>query len=655
VVCAADGAYVRQLAAMLTSLVEHLDPRRALSVGIVDGGIPAADRERISRLVVRANVRLRWLAARPHSLAELPVWGRLPHVVYQRLLLPELVREVAHKAIWLDCDIVVQQDVGRLWDIDLADRSLLAAQDMIVPTVSSPMGVARYAELGIPASAKYFNAGVMVVNLARWRDEAVTARVLEYLSRYRNDVVFLEQEGLNAVLAGTWGELDPRWNQNASVTGRPFYRARHLDRATYERLVEDPWIVHFSGNIKPWKIRDQDRYRVLYFKYLDRTPWSGWRPERTVAGTLAARYESARLRNLLYPLERRGLELVRRATRGNGRDRPLKSDPACPEDGLVQPDALSLSPPKLSVVLVTDREETIRRVLDRLCLQTVRHEVELVLVAPASGALDPANLEGFAAVKVVQCGLPIVLSKARAEGIRAASAPLVFIGETHSFPDARMVEELIEAHAGPWTVVTPGFANRNPTGPLSWAGFITDYGAWSERLPAGETGFAPFYNSAFKRSALLEFGSRLESALGSWDEMWDGLRAQGARIYFEPAARIEHLNASRRRSWVQERYLRGRMTADGRTPSWSRLRRLVYACGSPLLPPLYLWRVRRGWSAVRRDPRVPAGTLPAMVLGAVISAAGELVGYARGPDPTAEQRMTQIEVHKAAHVAGEPR
>jgi len=44
-----------------------------------------------------------------------------------------------------------------------------------------------------------------------------------------------------------------------------------------------------------------------------------------------------------------------------------------------------------------------------------------------------------------------------------------------------------------------------------------------------------------------------------------------------------------------------------------------------------------------------------MVLGAVISAAGELVGYARGPDPTAEQRMTQIEVHKAAHVAGEPR
>lgn len=184
-------------------------------------------------------------------------------------------------------------------------------------------GGGAYAELGIPASAKYFNAGVMVVNLARWRDEAVTARVLEYLSRYRNDVVFLEQEGLNAVLAGTWEELDPRWNQNASVTGRPFYRARHLDRATYERLVEDPWIALQAENIKPWKIRDQDWYRVLYFKYLDRTPWSGCGgrngrlPGRSLRGT--SRRGSG---TSSTPLERRGLELVRRATRGNGRDRP---------------------------------------------------------------------------------------------------------------------------------------------------------------------------------------------------------------------------------------------------------------------------------------------------------------------------------------------
>jgi lipopolysaccharide biosynthesis glycosyltransferase len=321
VACAADERYVMPLAVMLTSLVDRLDPRRALCAHVFDGGISRADRERLSASLGRSNATLRWITSRPEALPKLPVWGRLSPAVYQRLMVPQLLPESVGKAIWLDCDVVIQHDLAALWDTDLGDRYLLAAQDMVVPYVSSFFGVKHHAELGIDASARYFNAGVMVVNLALWREHGVVGRVVEYLHRYRDDVVFLEQEALNAVLAGKWGELDPRWNQNAGVSGRPFFKARHMDERTYRLVVQDPWIVHFSGNIKPWMTTETPS-TALYFGYLDKTHWAGWRPARSVTSVLLRAYESSRLRNVVYPAEKWCLEALRRLTRRRLRRRP---------------------------------------------------------------------------------------------------------------------------------------------------------------------------------------------------------------------------------------------------------------------------------------------------------------------------------------------
>lgn len=64
----------------------------------------------------------------------------------------------------------------------------------------------------------------MVVNLDWWRQHDVTAHVVAHLRKYENTVFLWDQEGLNAVLVGTWGELDPRWNQIANVSGRSLLR-----------------------------------------------------------------------------------------------------------------------------------------------------------------------------------------------------------------------------------------------------------------------------------------------------------------------------------------------------------------------------------------------------------------------------------------------
>jgi lipopolysaccharide biosynthesis glycosyltransferase len=311
IVCGADDQYVQPLAVMLKSALANLSRERTVNLYIIDGGIQPDHKQSLLRSWSRRNGFVRWLLPSESSFTGLPLWGRMPVSTYYKLLITELLPPAVKKAIWLDCDLVVLGDLAQLWDMDLAERHALAVQDPAVPFVSSRDGIAHYQELGLPKDAKYFNAGVMVVNLDLWRRDDIPGRVLDYLRRYDGRVVFLDQEGLNAVLAGKWGELDDRWNHTTSVSERFRDEGRTRDAAKQNH----PWIVHFTGNLKPWFYPGHDAAHTLYFRYLDLTAWAGWRPKRSLSGLVLGTYESSGLRHLLYPTEVLGMRLLRSLTR----------------------------------------------------------------------------------------------------------------------------------------------------------------------------------------------------------------------------------------------------------------------------------------------------------------------------------------------------
>jgi lipopolysaccharide biosynthesis glycosyltransferase len=163
--------------------------------------------------------------------------------------------------------------------------------------------VAGHADLGLAPDAKYFNAGVMLMDLRRWREEEIARRSFEYLAQYGDRVYFWDQEALNAVLTGAWGELDGCWNWHPSLD--------RLEGATRG----EPRIAHFSGNLKPWTYQGPGAYHELYYRELDRTSWAGWRPERHWRGRLAGWYEMSPLRRWVYPLERWAMGISRSLTR----------------------------------------------------------------------------------------------------------------------------------------------------------------------------------------------------------------------------------------------------------------------------------------------------------------------------------------------------
>ena len=308
--------------------------------------------------------------------------------------------------------------------------------------------------------------------------------------------------------------------------------------------------------------------------------------------------------------------------------------------------------PRLAVVLATDRYETIRPVIRHLARQTIRDQIEVIVVGPDP---DPPGsepgLDEFARVALVKVDSIYPMAPARAAGARAARAPLIFIGETHTYAHPTWAETLVGVPPDPWAGVVPGFGNANPRSALSWAIFLLDYGRWLYLLPATEATMAPTHNGAFRREVLLGLGDGLEHALAQGDTLTVLLRAAGHRMYFEPAARIDHLNVARWRPWVQERFLGGRLLAGRRAARWSALRRAVYFFGSPIIPFLLVYRLRGVLGTARRAGHLPAGTVAAMLAGGTISMAGEMVGYVLGTGPIAERRMMELELHKVRYAS----
>jgi hypothetical protein len=306
----------------------------------------------------------------------------------------------------------------------------------------------------------------------------------------------------------------------------------------------------------------------------------------------------------------------------------------------------------MSVILVTDLYETIARVMKRLAAQTVADEMEIVIVVASKKDLhlDESIVAKFAAVVVAEVGSIESMAPARAAGVRAATAPVVFLGETHSFPEPEFAAALLCAHDQPWDIVVPGLGNANPDGVWSWAAFLMDYGQWSEVLPAGEIGGGPTWNASYKRSVLLELDGVLERALASGDELPLTLRARGRKAYFEPAARLGHVNVGRR-GWTDERYLSGLMVGSHRKGMWSLGRRLFYVCASPLIPVVILSRIARPLRVLGRRGELPRGIRSALVIGAVVRTAGEVVGYLAGATAAARDRMEQYELHKMRYIA----
>ncbi len=231
----------------------------------------------------------------------MPVFANGRRQYYHRLAIGEVVPQEIDRVVWLDMDMLVLRCISELWELELNGSPVAAAQDMAVPRVSSPLGLGEFEALGLDPETPYFNSGLMVLEMKPWREDEMAGRLLSYLRVNAERVFHFEQHAFNALYAGRWCGLDPRWNVIASLADRRYWGGGHVPEEVRRMVSKSPWILHFAGTFKPWKVLlptpPFERYREVRHQIPIPAALPGWY-ERA----LSVYY--LYFRKILYPLER---------------------------------------------------------------------------------------------------------------------------------------------------------------------------------------------------------------------------------------------------------------------------------------------------------------------------------------------------------------
>jgi lipopolysaccharide biosynthesis glycosyltransferase len=179
-----------------------------------------------------------------------------------RLQLPSVLKDI-DRVVYLDSDLVVLNDIAMLYDTDLLDFPLAACLDFWL--TGAPPFAPPIVGWGVPEWHKflrevvklgdwksYFNAGVLVMDLKRFRNTGLIQIAEEFLERTNYKSVYVDQDALNHVVNGAFVRLDSRWNLLGNRHESDFSNADREIAASAPLGHSDPRIIHYAGPNKPW-------------------------------------------------------------------------------------------------------------------------------------------------------------------------------------------------------------------------------------------------------------------------------------------------------------------------------------------------------------------------------------------------------------------
>lgn len=186
---------------------------------------------------------------------------------YFRLILPELLSDL-ERVIYLDCDTLVVDTLRPLWNTNLEGYALAGVRDRINDYVRV------YNRLGYSMTDGYVNAGVLLINLQRWREDNVFQKAVTIAQTMQGRLHNHDQDIINLLYHGSVLFLDFRWNVlEWFLMEERFLWISKQYYPEIERAIKQPAVLHYCTPAKPWNAECANPFKHLYSQYRAMTPW----------------------------------------------------------------------------------------------------------------------------------------------------------------------------------------------------------------------------------------------------------------------------------------------------------------------------------------------------------------------------------------------
>lgn len=276
-----------------TSVLSAIDAGATSMYVVHDGSFHDGDAERVTAMSPGVEV----VAMPAGTIDGLPVTPPFPQAIWLRAFLYEFLREP--RVLYVDADTLVL----RVPDFAAFDMAPLCAVHNIVDNSHHE----RLTALGLDPF-RYFNSGVMLMDLAVMRAEDLRAEIGRQIGRH--ELPWVDQDALNIIYRDRWEPLDPMWNLQQGMIDWPAQAEATLGVTVRERAIAEPGIVHFEGPafLKPWHEISVHHWTARWREFHRRSPFAvaEWDDSTTATRAIARLSPVPRLR--LY----RALSTLRR-------------------------------------------------------------------------------------------------------------------------------------------------------------------------------------------------------------------------------------------------------------------------------------------------------------------------------------------------------
>ena len=277
IACCTDQIYLKYCITMLLSFFDH-HRGEEVCVHLLVNGLHREEIQKVRDVVDKSSAKLEVYKVDGDFLRSLTQgqYSYITPTTYARLFLADILPVEVDRVIYLDCDLIVVDSLLPLWRCSLEDGYELAAVED-----SCSANPSYYERLHLSECHRYFNAGVLLINLSTWRERKFVNQALEVLHKGALQLDYADQDVLNVLCEGRVKYLPFRFNLQEAMLRR--YVPEIGDNARCE-IVNDlsaPVVIHFTYILKPWRYTSFHPYRKHFYYYFDQTEWRGERPVPT--------------------------------------------------------------------------------------------------------------------------------------------------------------------------------------------------------------------------------------------------------------------------------------------------------------------------------------------------------------------------------------
>ena len=273
IVLASDNNYVQHCCTTMTSILYN---NKDVHIYLFTEGLSPKNEELLQKHVSSLGGTLSICKVDSNVVQQFPMpktqSAHISIATYYRLFVDLVLPNNIDKAIYMDCDIIVKDSLDELYSMDINDAAIAA----VYQNNEWALGNGAFERLNIPQDYGYFNAGVLLINLKYWRENNVTDRLFAFIKEHYDKIRSHDQDTLNAVLYKEVIGVSNKWNYLPIFLLEAEF---HFPKTVDYSIPVTPIVIHYVYTPKPWDYYCCHPYTNEYFKYLNMSPFKGWKPK----------------------------------------------------------------------------------------------------------------------------------------------------------------------------------------------------------------------------------------------------------------------------------------------------------------------------------------------------------------------------------------